>query len=413
MLDILKFELYKITKRKLFLFSPVIIIGTIITLLMASLSSTYSYGEKGNEVRGITAVKYEKEYAEKASGELTAERLAEVIGLYNEISGDPDNLNEYGVIKDSVYIKNIYPYRRLISYMGQIYTPVGLPPDHSIIKTLTYKDCREFYNRRTEQIMGTLDMDYSYGNYSAAEKGTVMALNSEISEPYILSYALGWESMTENIFPFFVILTFVVFVNVSSVFSNEFQCGAAQIILSSKYGRNKIFTAKFTAAFLLSSLMFAVFTIIYIHAFATVYGLEGGDADIQMLYLLSVYDLTLGEAFFEAVLISYAAFIFVIFFTMMISVLCRNNFISVLLALSLFFKPVFLNYSKSSRLFNYTVDLFPIKALNAFEMFRQYKLYGFSDTLIRQPYFILALMPVLSVVLIAAAKKIYSHLFYK
>lgn len=413
MLDILKFELYKITKRKLFLFSPVIIIGTIITLLMASLSSTYSYDEKGNEVRGIKAVRYEKEYAEKVSGELTAERLAEVIGLYSEISGDPDNLNEYGIIKDSVYIKNIYPYRRLVSYIAAIYTHTGLQPDYSIIKALTYEDGLDFYSRRNEQLMGTLNMDYSYGNYSDAEKTAVMEFNSEISEPYILSYALGWESMTENIFPFFVILTFVVFVNVSSVFSNEFQCGAAQIILSSKYGRDKIFTAKFTAAFLLSSLMFAVFTIIYILAFAAVYGLEGGGADIQMLYLLSVYDLILGEAFFEAVLISYAAFIFVIFFTMMISVLCRNNFISVLLALSLFFIPAFLNYSKSSKLFNYTVDLFPIKALNAFEMFRQYKLYGFSDTLIRQPYFILALMPVLSVVLIAAAKKIYSHLFYK
>lgn len=413
MLDIFKFELYKITKRRLFIFSPVIIIGAVTALLAASLSSAYSYDEKGNEVRGIAAVGYEREYAEKVSGELTPEKISEAAALYNDISADPDNLNEYGIIKDSVYIKNIYPYRRLISYMGQIYTPVGLPPDHSIIKTLTYKDCREFYIRRTEQIMGTLDMDYSYGNYSAAEKGAVMALNSEISEPYILSYAPGWEGIAENYFPFFVILTFVVFVNVSSVFSNEFQCGAAQIILSSKYGRTKIFTAKFMAAFLLSTLMFAAFTAIYILAFAACYGLEGGGADIQMLYLFSVYDLTLGEAFFEAALISYSAFIFVIFFTMMISVLCRNNFISVLLALSLFFMPAFLNYSKSSRLFNFIVDLFPVKALNTFEMFRHYKLYGFSDMLIRQPYFILALMPVLSVILIAAAKNIYSHLFYK
>lgn len=136
-------------------------------------------------------------------------------------------------------------------------------------------------------------------------------------------------------------------------------------------------------------------------------------ADIQILYLLSIYELTLGEAFFEAVLISYTAFIFVIFFTIMISILCRNNFISVLLSLSLFFIPAFLNYSKSSKLFNYAIDLFPIKALNAFEMFKQYKLYGFSDMLIRQPYFIMALMPVLSIILITAAKNIYSHLFYK
>ena len=226
MLDIFKFELYKITKRRLFIFSPVIIIGAVTALLAASLSPAYSYDEKGNEVRGIAAVGYEREYAEKVSGELTPEKISEAAALYNDISADPDNLNEYGIIKDSVYIKNIYPYRRLISYMGQIYTPVGLPPDHSIIKTLTYKDCREFYIRRTEQIMGTLDMDYSYGNYSAAEKGAVMALNSEISEPYILSYAPGWEGIAENYFPFFVILTFVVFVNVSSVFSNEFQCGA-------------------------------------------------------------------------------------------------------------------------------------------------------------------------------------------
>lgn len=229
MLNILKFELYKIVKRKLFLFSPIIIIGTILTLLMASLSSTYSYDENGNEVRGCTAVRYEREYSEKASGELTAERLAEMIGLYNDISGEPDNLNEYGVIKDSVYITNIYPYRRLVSYIAAIYTHTGLQPDYSIIKTLTYEDGLDFYSRRNKQLIGTLNMDYSYGNYSDAEKIAIMDFNDEISEPYTLNYALGWESMIENIFPFFVILTFVAFVNVSSVFSNEFQCGAAQI----------------------------------------------------------------------------------------------------------------------------------------------------------------------------------------
>ena len=223
---------------------------------------------------------------------------------------------------------------------------------------------------------------------------------------------MGWESLIEYVFPFFVILTFAALINVSSVFSNEFQRGTAQVILSSKHGRSKIFTAKIISAFLVSTIMFAVFVGIYVLTFAAVYSLEGSGASIQSLILLSVYDLTLEEAFFTVVLIAYAAYIFVIFFTLTISVICKSNFTSVLLALALYFIPIFLNYSKSSKLFNYIVDLFPIKALNAFEMFKQYKLYGFSETLVRQPYFVMALMPILAVILTAAAKSIYSRLSY-
>ncbi len=51
-----------------------------------------------------------------------------------------------------------------------------------------------------------------------------------------------------------------------------------------------------------------------------------------------------------------------------------------------------------------------IKAINTFDMFRQYKIYGFSETFVRQPYFIMSLMPILSVVLIIAGKRIYSRL---
>lgn len=412
MLNILKFELYKTVKRKLFLFSPIIILGTAVILLAASLSSAYSYDENGNEVRGYKAVRYEKEYAEKISGELTAEKIADVIELYNTIAGKSDNLTEYGTIKESVYISELYPYRRLVSYIAAVYTHTGLQPDYNVIKTLTYEDGLDFYGKRSKQLSDTLNMDYSYGNYSDAEKNLIVKFNGNVSEPYIWGYTLGWESLIEYAFPFFVILTFTVLINVSPVFSNEFRRGTAQVILSSKHGRSKIFTAKIISAFLISTLMFAVFTGIYVLIFAAVYGLEGSGASIQSLNLLSVYDLTLGEAFFTAVLISYAAFIFVIFFTLTISVMCKSNFTSVLLALALYFMPIFLNYSKSSKLFNYIADLFPIKALNAFEMFKQYKLYGFSDILIRQPYFVMLLMPILSVIFTAAAKRIYLRLSY-
>ena len=412
MLNILKFELYKTVKRKLFLFSPIIILGTAVILLAASLSSAYSYDENGNEVRGYKAVRYEKEYAEKISGELTAEKIADVIELYNTIAGKSDNLTEYGTIKESVYISELYPYRRLVSYIAAVYTHTGLQPDYNVIKTLTYEDGLDFYGRRNKQLIDTLNMDFFYGNYSDAEKNVILKFNGNVSEPYIWGYTLGWESLIEYAFPFFVILTFTVLINVSPVFSNEFRRGTAQVILSSKHGRSKIFTAKIISAFLISTLMFAVFTGIYVLTFAAIYGLEGSGASIQSLNLLSVYDLTLGEAFFTAVLISYAAFIFVIFFTLTISVMCKSNFTSVLLALALYFMPIFLNYSKSSKLFNYIADLFPIKALNAFEMFKQYKLYGFSDILIRQPYFVMLLMPILSVIFAAAAKRIYSRLSY-
>ena len=97
MLNILKFELYKTVKRKLFLFSPIIILGTAVILLAASLSSAYSYDENGNEVRGYKAVRYEKEYAEKISGELTAENIFRIFIL---IEGLFPILRRFTLIRD-------------------------------------------------------------------------------------------------------------------------------------------------------------------------------------------------------------------------------------------------------------------------------------------------------------------------
>ncbi len=252
-------------------------------------------------------------------------------------------------------------------------------------------------------------MDYSYGNYSAAEKAAIIKYNENVTEPFDFTYALGWENLLTYAFLFYVILTFITFVNISPVFSNEFQNGTVDVILSSKHGRNKVFYAKIISALLLSTLVFAMFTAVYFLAFAAVYGFEGSDVSIQTLNLLSVYDLTLGETFAAIVGISYVAFILVIFFTLTISAICKNNFTSVLLSLALFFIPIFFNYSKSSKLFNYIVDLFPIKALNAFEMFKQYKLYGLAGAYIRQPYFVIIFMLVLSAISFAATKNIYSR----
>lgn len=412
MLDILKFELYKIVKRKLFLFSPIIIFGMTVTLLMASLSSVSSYDENGNYVKGHKSIKYEKKYAEKISGELTPEKIADVIEMYNKIYADADNLNENNVIRESVYISQLYPYNRLVSYIAAVYTHTGLQPDYNIIRDLKYEDGLDFYNRREEQLIGTLNMDYSYGNYSDGEKMTILKFDGELSEPFVIGYTLGWENLTENLFPFLVILTFVAFINVSSVFSDEFQRGTAQIILSAKHGRGKVFVAKTVSAFLISTSMFAVFVGAFILTFGLVFGFDGSGASIQSLALISVYDLSLGEAFFTAILIAYAVFIFMIFFALTVSVLCRSNFTSVLLVSALYFIPLFLRNSQSSKLCNYLVDLLPIKAMNVFDMFRQYKLYGFSGAFIKQPYFVMVLMPVLSVILIAAARKIYSRLNY-
>lgn len=409
MFEIFKFEIYKIVKSKLFVISLFIVFVTIFVLIAGSLSSVSSYDNSGNAINGYNAIEYEKKFTEKNSGKITPQKIAEVIDTYNLIANNSENLNEYNTIKDSVYISELYQYRKIISFIAVVYTSPGLQPDYNVIKELSYDDGLIFYNLRNEQIQAVLDMDYSYGNYSAEEKAAIIKYNENVTEPFDFTYALGWENLLTYAFPFYVILTFIACVNISSVFSNEFQNGTVDVILSSKHGRNKVFYAKIISALLLSTLVFAMFTVVYFFAFVAVYGFEGSSVSIQTLSLLSVYNLTLGETFVAIVGISYVTFILVIFFTLTISAICKNNFTSVLLSLALFFIPMFFNYSKSSKLFNYVVDLFPIKALNTFEMFKQYKLYGLAGAYIRQPYFMIILMLILSAISFAATKSIYSR----
>lgn len=411
MKELVRLEFQKILKSKLSIISILALAVVIIFMIAAALSSVSSYSESGESIRGFEAIKREQVLQKEVEGPVTPESIADVIALYQKIGSDPANLNDHNSIRDDVYINNLYKYQFYFNAIATVYAPSGETVDYAVIDSLTYEDGLNFYNVRSDKIKGILDMDYTYGNYSEAEKARIMAMDSELNTPFTYSYKTGWQNILQNMFMFFVAVSFVMCICVAPTFSNEFQTGAASIILSSRNGKTKVFYAKIIAGMLFSTLLFFTALLVFTSAFLVIFGAGGYSSNFQVLSFTSVYNITILEGYLIAALVAYLAFMAIVALTLLVSVAFKNNFAVIILAATMLFVPLFIPNSRTIRFFNYAINLLPSKALNGFDtLCSSFSLYGFGKILVPQPFVMVVFSAIVITLALAVSKEIYKRL---
>lgn len=130
-----------------------------------------------------------------------------------------------------------------------------------------------------------LNFEYSYGNYSAEDKSFFMKMNESIPVPFQMDYVTGWEKVLQNLLGIFLISAFVIAICLAPMFAGEYQSGADSIILSSRYGRNKVIFAKLKASFIVSLDLIALALTTYTLLLLGICGFDGGRASVQIVDL--------------------------------------------------------------------------------------------------------------------------------
>ena len=109
----------------------------------------------------------------------------------------------------------------------------------NILSGVTNERVENFYQDRHAQVQSIVDMDYTTGNYTQAEKDTILKLDAKVSDPITYDYSDGWKTLLTRDFPtVFLLIALVVCIIISPVFAYEYQTGADAVVLSSKYGRS-------------------------------------------------------------------------------------------------------------------------------------------------------------------------------
>lgn len=149
---------------------------------------------------------------------------------------------------------------------------------------------------------------------SEVEKEYWRVAEEKIENPVVFQYAEGYSVLLSMAYTVGILSVFMVAICMAGVFPEEHVRKTDQQVLSSRYGRKKIYWAKLCAGTLVAFSMAFVFVLITFVTAFYLYGTEGFDTAFQIIYAGSSCPISVGQA----VLIIYGI------------ILCAGTFIGVL-----------------------------------------------------------------------------------
>lgn len=313
MIDLIKFELYKIFSKK----------SVCIVLLLTMLFSIFNaFGESINlKLKGLDSIddvySVMKEYEGKA---ITPEDIAKAEETMSNLAKKEQNgekltkeeivyryyLYEVMVV-DPIYIVNNQYYT-----IEEIKNEISKLEKEDKIDTYEYKNIKFVYNK---------------------------IKNVEEAKYYFKS---GWLSTTDfNVIA--TLITTLIAVGLATIFSDEYQSNSAQIVLSCKLGKNKLVLSKIMTGLIYTVIVFAIVNFVYMLGVLK-FDFIGWDKPLELFkyYRTTPFDIRVIDYYIVGIATSFIGAILFSLVTMLMSLIVKNNMISLLLSLGMYYAPAFI-----------------------------------------------------------------------
>ncbi len=171
-----------------------------------------------------------------------------------------------------------------------------------------------------------------------------------------IGYVDGWLTTSSNMVQIFIILSFVLILAVSPVFSGEYG-GVDSIILTARYGRSKCAAAKIAASLITSAGAFIVIAGVNLLFAFLFYGKEGLDCSILFAPLefterFIPFNITVGELLCYQILLGFTNVISVTGIALALSALSKNQLSAFAVCAALYMLPIFVPVPETSGFFH-------------------------------------------------------------
>ena len=378
---LISFELKKIIRKR----STVLI---IITALLISLSSILfgamtetSYITETEKLRGFQAIENERNIQGQLRGYLTKDYINQI-----NIEADQNNPNYWGILP-AIGVQE-----------------VRLP---NIISNLTAGNINGIYDNI---LKGTLaDKPRPVGTSNEVDK--LLKMYEQVQVPFYFDYYDGWEKMSSS-FSILValVVSAIIVICLSPVFSEEYSQKTDAIILTTKYGKNKVILAKIISSLIFVLSIYLLFGTLNFTLHAAIYGLDGSNANIQLhgWYYQSPYHFTFLELNLVSMGLSLIGLLYIAVITLFISSKVKSPFITVILSAAVLYIPK-IDVSEISYTANIILDLLPINMMNAAEHFELGVFYNLFDMALLQPIMMIFTAVIVSVLLITFTYKSFKN----
>lgn len=367
MKSLILFEFRKIYRKRI---NQIIFWGTILLMfaaMIANINQTWTYNENKEQIKGRDYVEYTKSTCKKLEGSITDKRAEEILKEYQEMISNPEYYiadGEEGHFTDEIYCSYYLPHRWLLTELGHVYDEVGIQTYGANLEKLNLDEQKPLYEARTDRLKNTLALGSSDWQYTKAEQQYWLSQNEKITTPISYQYVNGFEQWFDMT-GFYCLPLIALFIIIATVYAGEYEQNADHIILTTKYGKSKIITAKNIAS-LLYGLMFCTLNVLIgaIIMFGW-YGISGWNEPIQSIYFQCPYALSNLQAALLFVLGFYIVSIGIISITLWVSARSKNGLSVLTIMLVFFFIPIFLKESMTNGVYNHILRLLPYSAMSS------------------------------------------------
>lgn len=359
---LVKYEFLKIVRKKSTLI--VMVASLLLTAIFFGMPilQFQTYNQDG-VLRGLEGIEYEKEQYANISVPLTNEYITQTIQEVQELFENPDNVgydgNEQFLI-ESAYWDGIAPRESLLNMIARNYAAPNVSVGYNSLPEIDVSNGTDFYRARQDKIETILNNPSN--GLSDEEKTFWRDMNSEVEEPFQYGYFGGWETII-SAFELLMFAVLAICIVIAPVFSGEYQAGTDAVILSGKYGKTKLTTAKIVAALLFGILAFTLHVIVAFALPLAAFGIEGWNLPLQINGTTVPYSLTFLEGTLVNLGVIYLVLIAMICLTLFLSARMKSPYLVLIVVVPILFIPMFLSPNGTTGLYNLLVFLTPYQSL--------------------------------------------------
>lgn len=289
-------------------------------------------------------------------------RVKEIMTEYLAYTSDKDtasDLEKFQYLTEEMYLKYYLPNRELLTLIASVYTPLG--QNYSLKETFENNLNVDFDFARNERVNEWLQIKENQGLLKNVEKTYWLEKDSQI-QTYKYGYYKGWNSILDSA-SWLIMIMIVVCIGTAPIFAGEYQTKSDSLLLTLKYGKNKLIKAKLISSLLYATLVYWAIVLSYSLTYLFLLGFDGGDLPIQLVntsHPIS-YNLTIKQGVIILLLLMYAAVVLMVGATLLMSSVFKSSYTVIILDFLLIAVPSFLYSNMGGYVWQHILILLPSK----------------------------------------------------
>ncbi len=358
---LIKYEFLKILRKK----------STIIVMAVSLLLTAFLFGlpilqfqtyNQDGVIKGFEGIAFAKEQYKDLSVSITDEYVEKTVTEYQKLFENPDNVGYDGNEKfliGSAYWNFIAPREKQLNMIASVYDSPGENSGLNKLSELDMTDGAKFYQSRNDKIQTLLDSPSR--KLSAEQKEYWSNMSSKVKTPLQYGYHEGWEIIMSS-FELLMFALLAVCIVIATVFSGEYQAGTDAVILSGKYGKTKLVTAKIISSMLFGILAFTIHVIVAFGLPLAAFGTDGWNLPLQIAGTTIPYPFTFLQATLINLGIVYMVLLAMIGLTLLLSAKMKSPYLVLIVLVPVLFIPLFLSPNGTTGAYNLTLFLLPYRS---------------------------------------------------